>query len=56
MVRPIKETPILMGMDAERFVCEMKRVESLSDEIRANNQTKLNDDYQRAISHISICI
>ena len=28
MARPIRETPILYGKDAERFVEEMKRVES----------------------------
>ena len=28
MARPIRETPILMEKDAERFVKEMKRVES----------------------------
>lgn len=26
MARPIRETPILVGKDAERFVKEMKRV------------------------------
>ncbi len=29
MARPIRETPILYGKYAERFVEEMKRVESL---------------------------
>lgn len=29
MARSIRETPILVGKDAERFVKEMKRVESL---------------------------
>ena len=28
MARPIRETPILVGKDAERFVREMKRVKS----------------------------
>ena len=28
MARPIRDPPILMGKDAERFVREMKRVES----------------------------
>lgn len=32
MARPIRETPILYGKDAERFVEEMKRVESLTTE------------------------
>ena len=34
MARPIRETPILYGKDAERFVEEMKRVESLTTEQR----------------------
>lgn len=28
MARPIREAPILVGKDAERFVKEMKRVEN----------------------------
>ncbi len=41
MVRPIRETPILYGKDAERFVEEMKRVESLTPEQRKANREKL---------------
>lgn len=32
MARPIKETPILYGKDAERFVREMKNVKPASEE------------------------
>ena len=39
MARPIRETPILMGKDAERFVKEMKRVESLTPDQRRANLT-----------------
>ena len=41
MARPIRETPILYGKDAERFVEEMKRVESLTPEQRKAIREKL---------------
>ena len=41
MARPIREMPILYGKDAERFVEEMKRVESLTPEQRKANREKL---------------
>ena len=41
MARPIRETPILMGTDAERFVKEIKRVESLTPDQRRANREKL---------------
>ena len=41
MASPIRETPILYGKDAERFVEEMKRVESLTPEQRKANRKKL---------------
>ena len=41
MARPIRETPILYGKDAERFVEEMKCVESLTPEQRKANREKL---------------
>ena len=41
MARPIRETPILYGKDAKRFVEEMKRVESLTTEQRKANREKL---------------
>ena len=41
MARPIRETPILYGKDAERFVEEMKRVESLTPEQRKANRENL---------------
>lgn len=41
MARPIRETPILVGKDAERFVKEMKRVDSLTPEQRRANREKL---------------
>lgn len=47
MARPIRETPILYGKDAERFVKEMKRVESLSPEERKANREKLHQEAER---------
>ena len=47
MARPIRETPILYGKDAERFVKEMKRVESLSPEERKANREKLRQEAER---------
>ena len=32
MAKPIKETPILYGKDAERFIHEMKNVKPASEE------------------------
>lgn len=46
MARPIREAPILMGKDAERFVKEMKRVESLTPEQRRANQEKLHAEVE----------
>jgi len=46
MARPIRETPILMGKDAERFVKEMKRVESLTPEQRRANREKLKAEVE----------
>lgn len=42
MARPIRETPILFGKDAERFTREMKRVESINEEQRKTYYEKLN--------------
>ena len=46
MARPIRETPILMGNDAARFVKEMKRVESLTSEQRRANREKLQAEVE----------
>ncbi len=56
MARPIKETPILTGQDAERFVNEMQRVESLSKETRSANRKKLLQDFEKAMKNITICL
>ncbi len=41
MARPIRETPILFGKDADRFTREMKRVESISEEQRREYRKKI---------------
>lgn len=46
MARPIREPPILVGKDAERFVKEMKRVESLTPEQRRANREKLHAEVE----------
>ena len=56
MARPIRETPILTGEDAIRFMQEMQTVENLSNDVRSANRAALHDSYQQAISHIQICI
>lgn len=56
MAKPIKETPILTGKDAERFVSEMQRVDSLIAEQRKSNYAQLMAQYNEAIRNIEICI
>jgi hypothetical protein len=56
MARPIRETPILYGEDAERFVKRMQEVESLSKATRAANHKKLMADYEQVRKEINFCI
>ena len=56
MAKPIKETPILTGKDAERFVSEMQRVDNLSAEQRKSNYAQLMAQYKEATRNIEICI
>ena len=56
LARPIKETPILVGTDAERFISEMQRVENLSKEVRTSNREKLMKLYNAAKKRITICM
>ena len=55
MARPIKETPILTGEDAERFVKEMERVDAISAEVRAAYQEKLEREFQEISKRITFC-
>ena len=56
MARPIKETPILTGEDAEAFREAMERVDSLSDETRAANRIKLLEEFDAIIKKIAVCL
>ena len=56
MAKPIKETPILTGKDAERFVSEMQRVDNLSAEQRKSNYAQLMAQYKEATRDIEICL
>ena len=55
MARPIKETPILYGEDARRFIERALMVESLSKEKRAENRRKLENRVVNARNRIEIC-
>lgn len=55
MARPIAETPILTGRDAERFTSRMHEVENLSTEQRAENTRKLKEAVDKAKKLIRIC-
>lgn len=56
MARPIRETPILTGEDAERFVKEMERVDAIPPEVRAAYQEKLERQFEEICKKIKICI
>ena len=56
MSRPIAETPILTGKDAERFTKEMHRVENMSEEERAENRKRLKEVVKEAKKIINIRI
>ena len=55
MARPIKETPILTGEDAERFVKEMERVDAIPAEVRAAYEQKLEREFQEISKRITFC-
>lgn len=56
MARPIAETPVLTGTDAERFEKHRLDVEHLSKEQRAENSRKLNQAVKKAKSYITVCL
>lgn len=55
MARPIAETPILTGSDAERFTSRMREVENMSAEQRAENTRRLKKSVDKAKRQIRIC-
>lgn len=54
MARPIRETPILYGKDAQHFVAEMKRVEAISPEVRMANREKLRKECDEIRKELNI--
>lgn len=55
MARPIKETPILYGIDAIRFAERAEKVERMSREERMANCKKLERDCDKARKYIEVC-
>ncbi len=52
MARPIRETPILYGKNAERFMEHMRQVENMSEEQRKANREKARAAYESLIDHV----
>jgi hypothetical protein len=50
MAKPIKETPILKGVDAKRFIDNMKASASKSIDLHTKERIKKNFDKLNAIS------
>jgi hypothetical protein len=56
MARPIKETPILKGIDAFNFEMRRLEVEHMSKEQRAENSRKVREDYEAFRKRVEICL
>ena len=56
MARPIKETPILTGEDAERFVHDMEEVEARSKEERETRRKEFQERVKEAKKMITFCL
>lgn len=56
MARPIRETPILYGEDAERFVRRMQEVESRSKEEREERHRQFQERVKEAKKFITFCL
>lgn len=54
MARPIRETPILYGKDAERFVERMKQVERMSEEERKANREECRKAFEELITEVNL--
>lgn len=52
MARPIRETPILYGKDAQRFEARMKAVEKMSAEERRANRDAARRAYEELITEV----
>lgn len=55
MARPIRETPILTGKDAERFMQRMEQVESRNKEEREAIRKKFQERVEKAKKMITFC-
>lgn len=56
MARPIKETPILTGEDAERFVRDLEEVEARSKEEREASRKEFQERVKEAKKLITFCL
>ena len=56
MARPIKETPILTGEEAERFVREMEAVEAGSKVEREASRKEFQERVKEAKKLITFCL
>ena len=56
MARPIKDTPILKGIDAFNFEMRRLEVEHMSKEQRAENSRKVREDYEAFCKRVDICL
>ncbi len=52
MARPIRETPILYGKNAERFMEHMRRVDNMTIEERKENTRKAREACKGFITEI----
>ena len=55
MARPIRETPVLKGEDAFNFEWRRLTVDHMSEEQRAENRRKLEEQVAEANKHIEWC-
>lgn len=55
MARPIRETPVLKGEDAFNFEWRRLKVDHMSEEERAENRRKLDEQVAEANKNIEWC-
>ena len=55
MARQIRETPVLKGEDAFNFEMRRLEIDNMSEEQRAENRRKLDEQVERAEKYIKIC-
>lgn len=52
MARPIRETPILYGRNAERFMEEMARVDAMTEAERQANRDHDREAYESIVTKV----